>query len=60
VLAGFIMRYTKDVLYGDCPPSEAAKDGFNGILKLSEPIEGRGVNFVLPTDDLSKLGVVAA
>jgi hypothetical protein len=59
VLAGFIMRYTKEVLYGDCPPSEAAKDSFNGILNLSEPIEGRGVNFVLPTNDLSKLDVVA-
>jgi hypothetical protein len=60
VLAGFIMRYSKDVLYGDCQPSEVAKDGFQGILKLSEPVEGRGVNFVLPTDDLSKLGVIAA
>jgi hypothetical protein len=60
VLAGFLMRYAKDVLYGDCLPSEAAKDGFKGILKLSEPIEGRGVNFVLPTNDLSKLGVVVA
>jgi hypothetical protein len=60
VLAGFIMRYTKEILYSDCRPSEVAKDGFNGILKLSEPIEGRGVNFVLPTNDLSKLGVVAA
>jgi hypothetical protein len=60
VLAGFIMRFTKDVLYGDHPPSEAAKVGFNSILKLSEPLEGRGVNFVLPTNDLSKLGVVEA
>jgi hypothetical protein len=60
VLAGFIMRFTKDMLYGDCPPSEVAKDGFNSILKQSEPFEGRGVNFVLPTNDLSKLGVVAA
>jgi hypothetical protein len=59
-LAGFIMRFTKDVLYGDCPPSETAKDGFKGILKMSKPVEGRGVNFVLPTNDLSKLGVVAA
>lgn len=60
VLAGFIMRFTKDALYGDCSASEAARDGFNGILKLSEPIEGRGVNFVLPTNDLNKLGVVSA
>lgn len=60
VLAGFVMRYTKDVLYGDCPPSNSAKEGFNRILKLSEPVAGRGMNFVLPTDDLSKLGVVAA
>jgi hypothetical protein len=60
VLAGFVMRYTKDVLYGDRPPSDSAKDGFNRILKLSEPVVGRGMNFVLPTDDLSKLGVIGA
>jgi hypothetical protein len=60
VLAGFIMRFTRDVVYGDCPPSELSKDGFNTILKLSEPREGRGVNFVLPTKELRKLGVVPA
>jgi hypothetical protein len=60
VLAGFIMRYTKNMLYGDHSPSELAKPSFYSILGLSEPYEGRGVSFVLPTNDLRRLGVVSA
>lgn len=34
--------------------------GFNCILELSERVVGRGTNFVLPSNDLSKLDVIAA
>ncbi len=60
VLAGFLMRYVKDVLYGEIPPSEEARAAFQRILELSEPADGRGVNFVLRTSDVINLGVMPA
>ena len=58
VLAGFMMRYVKDSLYGERPPSDQARVAFQRILELSEPAEGRGVNFVLRTSDVVSLDVV--
>ncbi|PAQ06726.1 DUF3800 domain-containing protein [Mesorhizobium temperatum] len=60
VLAGFLMRYTRELLYAGQRPSTHAREVFHRIIDLSEPNNGRGVNFVLATDDLLKLGVVPA
>lgn len=60
VLAGFLMRYVKDSLFGKRAPTDESQVAFQRLLGLSEPTEGRGVNFVLATADVMKLGVVAA
>jgi hypothetical protein len=60
VLAGFLMRYVKDALYSRCPAADQARAAFGRVLELSEPSESRGINFVLPTSDVLRLGVVPA
>ena len=60
VLAGFIMRYVRDILYSEHPPYDQADEAFFDILALSEPTAGTGINFVLPTSDVIKLGVTPA
>lgn len=60
ILAGFVMRFVKDTLYGKCPPSDDSKDAFRRILELSRPDEGLGINFVLQTADVLKCGVIPA
>jgi hypothetical protein len=57
VLAGFVMRYTKDVLFGGEAPSSDARAAFRQVLALGDPARGLGINFVLPTRDLLRLGV---
>lgn len=59
VLAGFLMRYTKQSLY-EGAVSRDERAVFMRILELSEPSEGRGVNFVLKTADLLPMGVIPA
>jgi hypothetical protein len=60
VLAGFLMRYVKDALYSGRPAADQARAAFERILDLSEPSESRGINFVLPTSDVHRLGVLPA
>jgi hypothetical protein len=60
VLAGFVMRHVKDSLFGNRAPTDESQSAFQHILELSEPNEGRGINFVLGTADVVKLGVVPA
>jgi hypothetical protein len=60
VMAGFVMRYVKDALYSQSGPSEESRVAFQRILELSEPSDGRGINFVLKTADVLSLGVVPA
>lgn len=59
VLAGFLMRYTKQSLY-EGAVSQGERAAFMRILELSEPSEGRGINFVLKTADLLPMGVIPA
>jgi hypothetical protein len=60
VLAGFVMRYVKDTLFGHSLPSTEARAAFRRILELSDPENGLGINFVLATADVERLGVVVA
>lgn len=60
VLAGFVMRYVKDTLFGHSRPSAEARAAFQRILELSDPENGLGINFVLATADVESLGVVPA
>jgi hypothetical protein len=60
VLAGFLMRYVKDALYSGRSAADQARSAFKHVLALSEPSESRGINFVLPTSDVYRLGVVPA
>jgi hypothetical protein len=54
------MRYVKDALYSGRPAADQARAAFERILDLSEPSESRGINFVLPTSDVHRLGVLPA
>lgn len=60
VLAGFVMRYVRDVLAGKMPTSTSAQETFHKIIGLSNPRRGLGVNFVMPTQNLLRLGVIPA
>lgn len=60
VLAGFVMRYVRDVLVGKAPAGARAQEAFHKIVGLSNPRRGMGVNFVMPTHDLLRLGVLPA
>ncbi|CAN5279786.1 hypothetical protein BH10PSE13_BH10PSE13_10080 [soil metagenome] len=60
VLAGFVMRYVRNVLAGKAPTGHGAADAFGAIIGLSNPPRAVGVNFVMPTQDLLRLGVVPA
>lgn len=60
VLAGFVMRYVRDVLGGKGPASSCAQEAFHKIVGLGNPRRGLGVNFVMPTQNLLRLGVLPA
>lgn len=55
LLAGFVMRYIKTVLYGSTPPAPEYVDVYRRMLLLSKPAEGLGVNLVLSPDDRMKV-----
>ena len=60
VLAGFLMRYARDVLDGKMPADACAQAAFHKIVGLGNPRRGLGVNFVMPTQNLLRLGVLPA
>ena len=60
VLAGFMMRYVRDVLLGTKPAGPGAQQAFHKIIGLGNPQRGLGVNFVMPTQKLLRLGVLPA
>ncbi|NJM34388.1 MAG: DUF3800 domain-containing protein [Rhodomicrobium sp.] len=60
VLAGFVMRYVRDVLVGKMPADPCASETFHKIVGLGNPRRGLGVNFVMPTQNLLRLGVLPA
>jgi len=55
LVAGFVMRYVRSVLYEEVPLVDAYHDVFRGIMELSEPSEGLGVNFVLAPLDRGRI-----
>ena len=55
LLAGFVMRYVREVLYGSGNPSPEYTDVYHRLLLLSEPREGLGVNLVLSPGDRVKV-----
>ena len=55
LLAGFVMRYVRKVVYGNAPPISEFTDVYHRLLLLSEPQEGLGVNLVLSPDDRMKV-----
>ncbi|MBC7953115.1 MAG: hypothetical protein H7Z12_15015 [Rhodospirillaceae bacterium] len=55
LLAGFVMRYVRTVLYGGAPPTSEYTNVYHRLLLLSEPAEGLGVNLVLSPDDRMKV-----
>ena len=60
VLAGFLMRYVRNVLAGKTPSAAGAREAFYKVVGLSNPRRGIGVNFVMPSHDLLRLGVMPA
>lgn len=60
VLAGFVMRYVRNALGGKTPSVAGAREAFHKIVGLSDPHRGIGVNFVMPTHDLLRIGVFPA
>lgn len=59
VLGGFVMRYVQQALYSRAPVSELSADGFGGLLRLSDPARGTGINFVMTMRDFSRMGLRA-
>jgi hypothetical protein len=57
VVAGFVMRYAQDKLFSQTSISRARLDAFQSVVALSEPTRGTGVNFVLSSRDVGRLGV---
>ena len=60
VLAGFVMRYVRDILVEKMPADPCAREAFHKIVGLGNPRRGLGVNFVMPTQNLLRLGVLPA
>lgn len=60
VIAGFVMRYVKAVLFNEPGPHPELHDVFHELLSLSVPSRGIGINFVLTHHDLARLGVSIA
>jgi hypothetical protein len=58
ILAGFVMRFTRDILYSACLPSDPAVEAFHRIVALTDSTDGQGVNFVLSGSDMHRLGLV--
>lgn len=58
VLAGFVMRFARDLLYDERVPSKQAQHAFHRIVALTDAADGRGVNFVLSGYDMHRLGIV--
>jgi hypothetical protein len=58
ILAGFVMRFARDLLYGERAPSDQALEAFHRIVALTDAADGRGVNFVFSGFDMLKLGIV--
>lgn len=60
VLAGFVMRFVKDALYGANVIAPEVAAVFDNILRCSQRSKGRGANFVLPASSIVTLGVMPA
>lgn len=58
VLAGFVMRYAKRILYEGHVPSPAERKAFSSLLVLSDPERAEGVNYVLASADMLRLGAI--
>jgi hypothetical protein len=57
VIAGFVMRHVKTVLHDGRPPTQAAARTFSTLVDLTDPLRGLGINFVLSSADVMRLGI---
>lgn len=57
IIAGFLMRYVKSALHGLATPDPVVQDVFDALMDFTDPAQGLGVNFVLASHDVVRLGV---
>ncbi|TCR63045.1 DUF3800 domain-containing protein [Bosea sp. BK604] len=43
ILAGFVMRFARDLLYGERAPTDQAQRAFHRLVALTDAADGRGV-----------------
>lgn len=55
VLAGFLMRYVRNALYGSSPPTQPGREAFDRIVGPSDADSALGVNFVLSNAGMRRL-----
>lgn len=58
VLAGFAMRYVQDGAIFRKSPAPLRALAFHALIGSGDPSTGPGVNFVMPTRDIARLGVL--
>ncbi|MDB5577718.1 MAG: hypothetical protein JWR80_2894 [Bradyrhizobium sp.] len=56
ILGGFVMRFVRDLLYGQRPTPDRFRT-MGTILALSSPPEARGLNFVMSAHQMAQLGI---
>ena len=59
VVAGFLMRHVKAILHDDRAPDDLSKEVFGSLIALTDPGVGSGINFVLASRDMARLGLRA-
>lgn len=59
VVAGFLMRHVKSILYEDRTPDDLSMEVFGSLVDLTDPGVGSGINFVLAGRDMARLGLRA-
>lgn len=57
LVAGFVMRYVKSVLHDQTAPDPVARDVFDMLTDFTDPMKGLGINFVLASNDVVRLGM---
>jgi hypothetical protein len=57
IVAGFVMRYVDGMLHERTVADAATRDAFGALVSLADPNRGLGINFVLASRDIDRLGV---
>lgn len=57
IIAGFVMRHVDAALRKEAAVDPVARDVFSALVDLTDPEQGLGINFVLTSRDVVRLGV---